>query len=45
MAALPEDPEELNTYEVYLDRPFLYMIVDMDTMIPVFAGTVMQLDK
>lgn len=28
--------------EVYLDRPFLYMIVDMETEMPVFIGTVNQ---
>ncbi len=31
--------EEIQT--VYLDRPFLYMIVDCRTMVPVFMGTVM----
>lgn len=33
-------PEEKPVYEVTLDRPFLYMIVDMEGLIPVFIGTV-----
>ncbi len=32
--ALPEEPEQ-----VYLERPFLFMIVDAETMLPVFMGT------
>ncbi len=32
--------EEKQEREVYLDRPFLYMIVDMDTQMPIFIGTV-----
>jgi serpin B len=31
--------------EVYLDRPFLYMIIDDATGVPVFMGTVMSLDE
>ena len=31
--------------EVYLDRPFLYMIIDDATGVPVFMGTVMALDE
>lgn len=31
-------PEEV--YYVYLNRPFVYMIIDLDTCLPVFAGTV-----
>lgn len=30
--------------EVYLDRPFVYMIVDTETNIPIFIGTVMEVD-
>ena len=26
--------------EVYLDRPFLYMLVDTETNLPAFIGTV-----
>lgn len=33
-SALAEEPEQ-----VYLDRPFLYMIVDTETMLPLFMGT------
>ena len=35
--ALPE-PEEVK--EVYLMRPFLWMILDLETQLPVFMGTV-----
>ena len=35
-------PEEGKT--VYLDRPFLYMIVDREAGLPVFLGTAMDLD-
>ena len=31
--------------EVYLDRPFLYMILDDATGVPVFVGTVMNMDE
>ena len=31
--------------EVYLDRPFLYMIIDDATGVPMFMGTVMALDE
>ena len=31
--------------EVYLDRPFLYMIIDDATGVPVFMGMVMNLDE
>jgi len=34
-------PQEVK--EVYLDRPFVYMIVDMENNIPVFMGTLMNL--
>ena len=30
--------------EVYLDRPFLYLIVDCETNIPIFIGTVMSVN-
>lgn len=36
-------PEEGKT--VYLDRPFLYMIVDRETGLPVFLGTAVDLDQ
>ncbi len=32
------DPEEVKT--VYLDRPFVYMIMDCETQLPLFIGTV-----
>ena len=31
--------------EVLLDRPFVYMIVDTETMLPIFLGTVTGFDK
>jgi serpin B len=34
-SALPVDPKQ-----VYLDRPFLYMIVDAESGLPLFIGTV-----
>lgn len=30
--------------KVYLDRPFVYMIIDCETNIPIFIGTVMDVD-
>lgn len=30
---------------VYLDRPFVYMIMDCETNLPIFIGTVMDIDK
>ena len=36
-------PEEGKT--VYLDQPFLYMIVDRETGLPVFLGTAVDLDQ
>ncbi|MBR3988609.1 MAG: serpin family protein [Clostridia bacterium] len=36
--ALPSEPKE-----VYLERPFVYMIVDMENHLPVFMGTVMSI--
>lgn len=32
------EPEELDEVIITLDRPFVYMIVDMDTGIPIFIG-------
>jgi serpin B len=34
------EPDEIDLYQVYLDRPFIYAIVDTDTGLPVFMGTV-----
>lgn len=34
-------PQPLNEYTVRLDRPFLYAIIDEETKIPVFIGTMM----
>ena len=34
-AAMPEKP-----HEVYLDRPFMYMIIDCENNVPFFIGTV-----
>jgi len=31
--------------EVYLDRPFVYMIVDCENMMPLFIGTMMDVEK
>ena len=38
-AAGPEDPVEY--HEVILDRPFVYLIIDLRTGLPVFVGTYM----
>ena len=35
-------PDEIK--EVYLDRPFVYMLIDCETNIPFFIGTVMDVD-
>ncbi|MBQ3967719.1 MAG: hypothetical protein II688_03440 [Lachnospiraceae bacterium] len=32
----------MEEYTVYLDRPFVYAIVDMETGMPVFMGTVIK---
>ncbi|MEY8561545.1 serpin family protein [Eggerthellaceae bacterium 3-80] len=40
--AAPDIPRE--KYEVYLDRPFVYMIVHVPTNLPVFIGTVDNID-
>ncbi|MBE6708461.1 MAG: serine protease [Ruminococcaceae bacterium] len=34
-----------SSYTVYLDRPFIYMIVDRETNLPVFIGTVTEISK
>lgn len=34
-SAIPEEP-----HEVYLDRPFMYMIIDCENNVPFFIGTV-----
>ena len=38
-AAIIEDPKE-----VYLDRPFVYLLIDCETNIPFFIGTMMEVD-
>ena len=38
-AAEPQDPKE-----VYLDRPFVYMLIDCENNIPFFIGTMMDAD-
>lgn len=40
--AAAAEPEEMEIKTVYLDRPFVYMIIDGKTKIPVFMGTVME---
>lgn len=37
------EPEEIKT--VYLDRPFVYMLIDCEANLPVFIGTVMDIDN
>ena len=39
-ALLPEDPKE-----VYLDRPFVYMLIDCENNIPFFIGTMMDIGE
>ena len=36
-------PQEIRT--VYLDRPFVYMIVDCESNLPIFIGTVMEVKQ
>lgn len=36
--------EEIKSYTVHLDRPFVYMIFDTENNIPVFIGTVMDME-
>ena len=40
VAEAAEEMEEIEIYEVYLKRPFLYAIVENETNIPVFIGVV-----
>lgn len=37
---MPEEPKR-----VYLDRPFIYMIIDCENNIPIFLGTLMDLNN
>ena len=41
-ADISEDPTEIK--QVYLDRPFVYMIIDCNHNIPIFAGTMMSVE-
>ena len=43
-AVMSLDIPEMNKY-VYLDRPFLYMIIDCETSLPVFMGTAMEIGE
>lgn len=36
---------EENPKSVYLDRPFVYMLIDCESNVPFFVGTMMNLDK
>lgn len=38
-------PEGIQYYNVYLNRPFIYAIVDTDTELPVFMGVVNSIDS
>lgn len=38
--AMAAEPEPVECYEVFCDRPFAYAIVDVETMNPIFVGTV-----
>jgi len=40
MVALSEGPYSEEIVEIYLERPFVYAIVDMQTNLPLFIGTV-----
>ena len=40
-ATAVQRPEEI--HEVYLDRPFVYMIIDSENSLPLFIGTVTEL--
>lgn len=42
MRATGAAPEEIKT--VYLDRPFIYMIIDCEEKLPIFIGTVMHIE-
>lgn len=39
LAAEPQEPKE-----IYLDRPFVYMLIDCENGIPFFIGTMMDMD-
>ena len=43
--ATAEEPEEMEIKTVYLDRPFIYMIIDWESKVPVFMGTVMEVQS
>lgn len=43
MDAASAMPEEREVKVVHLDRPFIYAIIDCDTNIPIFLGTVMDI--
>lgn len=45
MMAPTSDAPPQEYKEVYLDRPFVYMIVDNVTNIPIFVGTVMDMES
>ena len=36
---------EENPKSVYLDRPFVYMLIDCETNIPFFIGTMMSVNE
>ena len=38
--SMNDDTAMLETYQVYLDRPFIYAIMDTDTELPIFMGVV-----
>lgn len=40
-----EEPADIEIQEVYLDRPFVYMIIDGNTNVPIFMGTVMEIEQ
>lgn len=39
------EEEEMEIKTVYLDRPFIYMIIDWESKVPVFMGTVMEVQS
>ena len=41
--AAMEDPEPVRT--VYLDRPFVYLVIDCETCLPIFIGAVMEIGE
>ena len=42
---ITDESEPMVTYHVRLDRPFVYMIVDNETNLPVFIGAVLDIEK